>query len=220
MARCNKYSAEDLLSGSCGGSSRPGNEDYQYQLVTRGGGYCEEITLVKNDGRDRDTELLDCWAEGNIENNGTDLALFRFNPQKSERDPLYGEFITRAWDGPYRLYGWAKKPDKTVREGEDGSQAEFAGTIEVARSAIEALNIGRPKEGDILLYWDLPFYQNFGSFLSEDILRAGWYFHVNKVDTEGHFRDGPHFSKFVLEVFRRTSFTPEREIYADTERTR
>jgi len=215
MARCNKPSnPNQYLLGFCD-EPREGNDDITYQLIRRGGGLCEEIELISLDGRDKNTDLLDCWAKDYVDTNGTDGYYFSLDLQKSVRDPLYDEPIERIWNGPYELKVWVRKPDKTVTAREEGLEGEFSSTLWVPRVTIEEKCVPRPKEGDIVLFWNLPFFADFGSLLSSDIAKAGWYYDITSVKTDGHMTDGPHFEGFEMEAIRRTSYTPERKIYGD-----
>jgi hypothetical protein len=195
-------------------SPREDDQDFDFQLVSLKNGFCETITLTQNDGRDRNTELLDCWNKEYIDANGTEGYYFSLDLEKSIRDPLYDEAV-HVWKGPYELKIQVKKPEKTVTAREEGLEGEFSAELYIARAEIEEKCVPRPKEGDIVLFWNLPFFANFGSLSSRDLANAGWYYDITRVTLDGHMTDGPHFAGFELEAFRRTAYTPERKIYGD-----
>lgn len=203
----------EYLEGYCD-QPREGDDDQDYQLIARDGSNCDLITLVKVDGRDRDRELLDCWAKEYSEHELIDLNYFSLDLQGSVRDPIHDEVEWR-WKGPYIVKGAITKPTSQAITEERGITGEYATDVKITRVDAESVGLPRPKVGDIILFWDIPFYQDFGSLNSRQIRNASYYFDIQQVNTEGHMGLGPEFTAFALECLRKTEFTPERKIYGD-----
>lgn len=164
-------------------------------------------------------DMFACWAAEHTAAAGTEVDYWWQDLLNSTLDPVYNEPEARLWQGPFRLKAFVTRPEPQFEVREQGSRAVWPGTLWVARLEIEESEMpGLPKEGDVVRFWDLPFYDNYslGSDLDRNIPGAGYYFDVINAMEDGHFRDSPDFVGFQFSLKRRTEFTPERRVFNQT----
>lgn len=136
---------------------------------------------------------------------GDDVNYYSLNKQASTVDPLYGEYITRQMDGPWRISAsvtWAKR---TPMPSETGYTVEFDGECKIARVHLDEKSAPYPTEDDIIEMFRTPYHD-------ADSLGRGLFFDVIKADSDGYINDSPNFTKFVLTLKRRPQFGAERKV--------
>jgi len=162
-------------------------------------------------------ELFDIWNEEHTEVAGTDIDYWIQDLVKTKRDPLYNEPTERIWAGPFRFKALVKLPQNEYEAREEGARELWTGQIFIPRLAIENSNMEQwPKIGDVIRIWSLPFYDQDAMGVDQNIPNAGLYFDVIQTQGEGHPLDNPSFTRFQLDVKRRTEFTPERRLLNQT----
>ncbi len=136
---------------------------------------------------------------------GDEINFYGQNRSRSTIDPLYGEYINRAIDGPFRLNAWVKWPQINVDVSEQGFGFEMDGMCSISRLELENANAPYPFEGDIIEMWRTPYHD-------ADSLGKGLFFDVIRVENDGHINDSPTFVQFKLYLKRRTQNGAERKI--------
>lgn len=160
---------------------------------------------------DAELKLHDSVAQETNQIAGTDVDLYIVDVDNSKIDPLFRESIEARWSGPHKLKAFVEWADSTPEVREEGFRTSFTSRAWIARADLEALGLGPPGEGDVLRFWNTPFF-NAVAVDGEPIPGAGYFFNVVDVDDDGHIGDGPSFVGFWLTLQRRTEFTPERRI--------
>lgn len=160
---------------------------------------------------DGERKLFDSVAQELNQIVGTDLDYFVQDVNESTRDPLYDEPIERVFKGPYRVKAYVEQPSTTPEVREEGYRTIFDGSVWIARADFDALGLSAPSEGDVLRFWNTPFF-NSQAVDGEDVPNRGYFFDVVDVDEDGHLNDTASFVGFKLVVRRRTEFTPERRL--------
>lgn len=161
---------------------------------------------------DSERALFDTWAQEQTRIAGTTFEYYSISVQKSEKDPLYNETTQRVFLGPFRVPGWLEVPIATPEMQEEGIHKVFAPKAWISRKEMEDQRMNAPMYGDVLRAWTLPFYNQWSTVESEPIKGAGYYFDVVGVNTDGQLFDSASFVGFILNLKRRTEFTPERRI--------
>jgi hypothetical protein len=160
---------------------------------------------------DKERFLFDLWATEHTGIGGTPLDFWSLDIVNTRRDPLYDEPIERAWNGPYRIQGWASMPDTAPSTGEEGFRSRFTAQCWMPRKALEDARAPVPSEGDVVRLWNTPYFAAV-SVDNEPVDDAGYFFDVINVDEDGHLFDQPGFVGFKIDLVRRTEFTPERRL--------
>jgi len=141
---------------------------------------------------------------------GTAIEYYEQDMMASEVDDLYNEPISRVFR-LYRLMGVVEWPDSTPEMVEGGARTSFMTTVSIPRKAFELAGATAPSEGDVLRFWNTPFFDDF-SVDGAEVPNAGYYFDVGDVDDDGHINDSEFFVWFKMSCKRRTDYTPERRI--------
>ncbi len=136
---------------------------------------------------------------------GDEINYYSLNKDSSTIDPLYGEFIDRDIDGPWKLPALVAWDQQTPMTGEAGYTVEFNGKCTISRVHFEDFHAPYPIEGDIIEMWRTPYHDI-------DSMGLGLFFDVVQVNNDGHINDSPTFIQFILILKRRPQFGPERRI--------
>ena len=163
--------------------------------------------------KDQALSLFDQWAQEHTSVCGTDIRYFSFDRAKSTIDPLYGEATSLQYSGPYGVRGFVEYPENQAEQREEGFAIEFRCKAWIARAEIERAHCPVPVEGDILEFWDNPFFDaaSIGRGSTKTGV-GGYYFDVQQVSDDGHVFDGADFVGFSLELKRYTADAPERRL--------
>ena len=162
-------------------------------------------------------ELTAIWAAEQVAAEGTTIDYWIQDLEGTKLDPLYNEPECRAWVGPYRFKAFVEWPEADFQVREEGAREVFSATAWIPRLMVEGSDMDRPPlEGDVLRFWQIPFFDWFGQGVDENIPGAGYYFDVTSVVDDGHLLDNPSFNGFKLVIRRRTEFTPERRVLNQT----
>lgn len=160
---------------------------------------------------DSESAFFDSIAQEHVQAHGTELYFWHQDLEESTRDPLYDEPIDREWRGPYKIMGWVEYMAGQPQMREEGMVVRWEGRIWIARAELEEKGAPAPLEGDVLKFWDNTFFEEHGVNAEEGV-HGGYYFDVINADDDGHVFDTGHFVGIVLNVLRRTEFTPERRL--------
>lgn len=155
--------------------------------------------------------VFDSIANEHVEAHGTEIKYWRQDLDRSLRDPLYDEPVDRCFRGPFQMFGFVEYPPGVPEMTENGMRVTWATSVWIPRVQFESAGAGSPLEGDVLQFWDLPFFGEHG-VNAEEVPGRGYYFDVVNADDDGHVFDSAAFVGFKLEVRRRTEFTPERRL--------
>lgn len=164
-------------------------------------------------------DLFACWNQEHTEALGTPLDYWPQDIVRSTVDPLYSEPEVRVWSGPFRFKAFMGWPEQTFETREEGARTLWDAMVYIPRLSVEESNMpGFPREGDVVRVWQIPFYDQYGLGVDADldIPGSGYYFDVIGVDEDGHALDNADFTRFRLQVKRRTEFTPERRVFNET----
>src|SRR4051812_614605 len=88
---------------------------------------------------------------------GVEVNFYSVNKMNSIIDPLYGEFVKRSIDGPWKIFAIARWVKRAPISGEAGYTVEFDGRCTISRVHLEEKNASYPSEGDILEFWRTPY---------------------------------------------------------------
>lgn len=154
---------------------------------------------------DSEQELFDMVASDQNEAAGIDVNFYSNNKKLGTKDPLYGEYVNRHIDGPYRVPAWVKWPPQNPFSTEHGFTLEFDGECVISRIHLENKKAPFPSEGDIIEMWRTPYHD-------ANSMGKGMFFDVIKVNNDGHINDTPTFVQFRLTLKRRPQFGAERKI--------
>lgn len=157
-------------------------------------------------------QMWDLFAQEPIRAAGADCELFTRNLQQSKIDPLYSEPEETHFDGPYLLRVNVEWPEFTPEPGEEGMRAVWPSGCWIPRKTIEEVNARPPREGDILRFWKLPYFDERASN-DQHLTYAGYYFDVIKVNDDGHLHDQAAFVAFRCDLKRKSSFGPEEQFF-------
>jgi hypothetical protein len=163
---------------------------------------------------DQELPIFDSWAQEHARISGTPIRLWSLDVSASTIDPLYGEPTDLVFNGPFEMVGVVTFPDGLAEAREKGLRTEFNASLWIARQEFEMVNCPRPGEGDIVAFWDIPFYEGWSS-ATRDRPAGGYFFDVHQVADDGHLFDGPAFVGYTLEIRRSTTYAPERKLFGD-----
>jgi len=162
-------------------------------------------------------DLFACWTQEHTEATGTEIDYWSHDNVNTKLDALYNEPTKRIWKGPYRIKVHAEWPDQSFEIREEGARVSWDAKVFVPRLTVEEAGMENfPAEGDVLLLWDLPFFDAYAQGADFKIPKAKYYFDVVGVVETGHPLDSAEFTAFKLDIKRRTEFTPERRLFNET----
>jgi len=162
---------------------------------------------------DRERELFDSVATEQAGIAGTPVSYWSINAVDTKKDPLYHEPIdSRAFAGPFKLYGIFTAPEHTPIVTEEGISEEFDAGLSIPRKALEDAGVPVPSPGDVVHTWKLPIYVSLATVEPTSLPGAGYYFDVIHPSPDGYVNDSPTFVRWVITLKRRTTFTPERRL--------
>jgi len=142
---------------------------------------------------------------------GGEADLYLRDKGRSRKDPLYGEPTRSVWVGPYRLKVYLQNPVPSPMTTPQGYRNEWNGEVWIPRTEIELRSIRGPDNGDVIQMWKIPFYDAL-SVEQTSVPRAGFYFDVERVHSDGIAAMAPIFVGFKLTLKRRSEFTAERRV--------
>ena len=157
-------------------------------------------------------QMHDHIAQEPVNAEGTDCELFCRNLQKSKIDPLYSEPAETVFDGPYLLIAQVEWPEFTPEVGEEGFRGVWPSGCWIPRKTVEEVNARPPREGDILRFWKLPYFDERASN-NQHLTFAGYFFDIIKVNDDGHIHDTAAFVGFRCDLKRKSSFGPEEQFF-------
>lgn len=155
-----------------------------------------------------DSYIWDIVSSDHKTAGGDAVNYYSVNKAESVIDPLYGEYVQRKIDGPYKVMAIARWPRRSPQGGEHGYTVEFDGMCAISRIELENQHAPYPSENDMLEMWRTVFHD-------ADSMGVGLFFDVIKVDQKGFINDSPVFTDFVLTLKRRPQYAPERRIQAE-----
>ena len=162
-------------------------------------------------------ELFACWAAEHTDAIGTEVDYWQHDNVRTTLDPLYNEPECRVWKGPFRIKVFAEWPDQSFEVREEGARVFWDAKVYIPRLTVEGADMEfGPAEGDVLLLWDLPFFDAYAQGTDFNIPKAKYYFDVVGVVETGHALDNADFTGFKLDIKRRTEFAPERRLFNET----
>lgn len=153
----------------------------------------------------------DLQAVEHVRITGQTLDFYSLDREHSTIDPVYNEPIDTAWLGPYNLSARISRPQRSVEADETGRRGKWDGKVWIPRLVVEKAGAPKPKEGDVVRFWSLPYFALDGN-LNTEVPQAGYCFDVTLVEDEAHIHDTPTFVGFALTLVRRSEFTPERKL--------
>lgn len=143
---------------------------------------------------------------------GTPVELFSMDRKKTIVDALYGEAVSYAWLGPFKLFAYVPKPAVGPEIRQEGLKESFPLEVVIPRRGLEEAGAPVPAVNDVIGFWQLPYWQGAGTLPAATSI-ARYYFDVTTVDEDGFLFDTGMFTHFRLTVARNTSFTPERKVF-------
>lgn len=158
---------------------------------------------------DSEVDLFDCINQDLIESAGTEVNYYALDASSTRNratvDPLYGEPVERAFDGPHRVYAVVKYPQYEPLAEEVGFGREWDAQAIISRISLDEKNLPYPSETDIIELWRTPYHDRWS-------MGKGMFFDVVKSEHDGHINDSPTFTQFKLTLKRRSQFGAERRI--------
>lgn len=166
----------------------------------------------------RENEIIHAYtAQEQAEIAGTSIHYWVQDRVNTKLDPLYNEPIERVWVGPYQIKVAVKWPDDTFEVREDGARKLWTAQVTIPRITMEKVQmVSVPEEGDVLRIWDLPFFEAVAQGVNRDTPKAGFYFDVIRAAPDGVPLSNGLFTRYILDIKRRTEFVPERRLYNET----
>lgn len=155
--------------------------------------------------------MWDNFAQEPIEAAGTQGELFQRDLKSTISDPLYSEPIVNAFVGPYLVMVQVEWPEFSPEAGEEGLRALWPSGVWIPRRSLEESKARPPLEGDIIRFWNLPYF-NKRAALQSSTPGAGFFFDLIKVNDDGHVVDNAAFVGFRCDLKRRSNFTPEQQL--------
>jgi len=159
---------------------------------------------------DQELRLFDAWAEEHVRIGGTRIAVYSIDPAGSTMSAVHDEVTDRRYRGPFPMWGWAEYPEGQPVVTDPGVTIRWPVKFWVPRASIEKARAPAPMEGDIIRFWDKPFFTANGD--SDLPTEGGYFFLITKVNEDGHPYDDPGFVGFSFEGTRDTAFSPERRM--------
>jgi len=176
---------------------------------------CDVVPACELRFTDGERLLFDSVAEETTNIPGVEVEFYSQQVGRATRDPLYDEPIERVWKGPYKITVYVAWPTQTPEAREEGLLKSFDGTAWGPRITFEKANAPYPKEGDVIRFWKLPYFDKVSvldDIHDHNTPRAGLYFDVTMADDDGHLFDTEAFVGFKMTLRRSTEFTAERRI--------
>ncbi len=152
--------------------------------------------------------LYDLYAEESVKASGTYCELFIRDYENSKVDALYAEPSETAWEGPFAITIHVEWPEFTPEATEDGLRALAPSGAWIPRKTIEDCGSRPPREGDIIRFWKLPYFDNKAGRY-QPAAKVGFYFDIIQVNDDGHVHDDASFVGFRCDLKRRTNSPPE-----------
>lgn len=173
---------------------------------------CGKVSLETNN-----TGMFARWAAEHTCAAGTEIEYWWQDLEACTLDPLYNEPTARVWQGPFTMRAILTWPEQSVEVREEGIRYQWQGEVWIPRLMIEMAGLpGRPKEGDVVRVWDIPFFEQAAQGVERNIPHAGYFFDLVRGTEDGHLFDTADFTGFKYGLSRRTEFTPERRLYNET----
>ena len=160
---------------------------------------------------DNEQWLLSMYAQQQIQILGADVDFYSQCIEQSTRDPVYDEPTERVFRGPFKVRAWVSWASSSPVVGEDGIRVAFKTQCWIPRLELERVGAPAPFEGDIIRFWDTPFFNSASTAGSGDT-NSGYFFDITNADNDGHINDSPSFTGFKLDLARSTEFGAERRI--------
>lgn len=170
--------------------------------------WCGPLTLT-----DGEIKLFDSIASEAVHIAGTDIRYWQLDVAGSTQDPLYREPTLRRFKGPFTMKAWVAYSQTEAAPVPEGFRLDWTSSAWIARTDVEKLGLQPPSEGDIVGFWNIPYFAQ-NTLDSQFTPGGGWFFNVTDVDEDGHIFDQAAFVGFTLQLARNTEFTPERRIEA------
>ena len=155
--------------------------------------------------------LVDRDVQEHIRQVGTKIDYYQLDTKNSKVDPLYDEPIARKFSKAFILYVYVSWPNPEFMVREDGVHSVFQSAVYMARKEAEDVGLQDPHPGDIIRFWNTPFFNKLAAN-GREIEGAGMYFDVIEVKNDAHLYDTPYFTGFKIDVKRRTEFGAERKL--------
>lgn len=165
--------------------------------------------------------FFDIIAREHSKGAGTVIWLYTQVVSQAKRHPAYGEPLPtgRVFKGPWKMKGWFAWTDSTPLVRPEGMTREYDSQCWIARSEMEAVHCPPPKNGDVILVWNTPFFKAQDDTSQEQTIpNASYYFDVQDADNDGHLFDTPDFVGFTFNLKRDSAYTPERRLNVVSER--
>jgi hypothetical protein len=162
--------------------------------------------------------LQDQYAQEHVRNVGTPLNYYILSRTGSQEentgtqlDPLYSEPTRRDFSDPYKIFAHINWPQTNFETRDDGTHIIIITNMWIARKELEDAGVKHPQPGDVVHFWDLPYF-NLLAANDREVEGAGMYFDVLEVRTDGHLFDTPYFTGYKIDIKRRTEFGAERKL--------
>lgn len=168
-----------------------------------------------------DRPEFDCVAYEHSRSAGTEIQFYSQILDATTIHPAYGEPLPegRVFRGPWKLKGWFAWTDSVPTIRVEGFTRSYDSQAWIARLEIEKEHAPQPKEGDVLLVWNTPFFQGADEdSVGDKIPKMSYYFDVVDSDDDGHLFDTPEFVGFTISLRRDSGYTPERRLNVVSER--
>lgn len=153
--------------------------------------------------------LFDLYAQEPIAIAGTEVDLFQRSAKKSKVDPYYHEPIETGFEGPFRFFAQVEWPESTPEASDEGLRYLWPSGIWIPRKTIEQIGAAPLTEGDIVHFWEIPFYDETEATQGIKTKGGGFFFDVIKVNDDGHIHDNAAFVAFRCDLKRRSNAPPE-----------
>jgi hypothetical protein len=155
--------------------------------------------------------MWDHFAQEPVNAEGTPTEIYQRDLSSTKSDPLYSEPIVNSFIGPYVVLAQIEWPEFTPEAAEEGLRALWPSGIWIPRKSLEAVYARAPREGDIVRFWKLPYFDKRAS-RDQNVPGSGFYFDVIKCNDDGHIVDNAEFVGFRCDLKRRSNFTPETQL--------
>lgn len=153
-------------------------------------------------------EMFDHFAQEPMSTAGTRVEVWQRSLKKTKVDALYGEPVETGFDGPFVVKAHVEWPESTPEVGEEGMNIHWPSGVWIPRKTLEDVGAGPMNEGDIVRFWNLPYFENEAT-RNVKSKTPGLFFDVIKVNDDGHIHDQAEFVAFRCDLKRRLSAPPE-----------
>lgn len=160
---------------------------------------------------DEEKPLYDSVAVESTLAEGEPVEFYSQDLDRTVRDPVTRQVRKRAWKGPWVVKSRIEWPDSTPEVREEGFVTNWSSRIWMPRALLEQLGAPVPQEGDVVRFWDIPFFND--KIRLKQLFPAGLFFNVVDVDSDGHIGSTSTFVGFWLTIKRRTDYPPERRVF-------